>query len=231
MLNIKIKSHDGKEFGAYLARANKPKAGTIVVIQEIFGVNAGLRQMADEWAARGFNAIVPDLFWRMKPGVDISDKTEAEWKEAFGYYQQFDRALGLKDLISALDYARKMEGASGKAGSTGYCLGGFMAFQMAAHSDADCNVSYYGGGVDGEMDKVGQVKKPLLIHLAGDDEYINAAAQQKILSAVKSNPQIEAHVYPGAQHAFARVNGVHFKADAAEAANKRTLDFFSKHLG
>jgi carboxymethylenebutenolidase len=231
MLNTKIKSHDGKEFGAYLARANKPRAGSIVVIQEIFGVNVGLRQMADDWATKGFHAIVPDIFWRMKPGVEISDKTEAEWKEAFGYYQQFDRALGLKDLISTLNYARGMEGASGKAGSTGYCLGGFMAFQMAAHSDADCNVSYYGGGIDGEMGKVDQVKKPLLIHLAGADEYINEAAQQKILGAVKGKSNIEAHVYPGVQHAFARVNGVHFDAAAAKAANQRTHDFFTKHLG
>ncbi|HVY12842.1 MAG TPA: dienelactone hydrolase family protein, partial [Alphaproteobacteria bacterium] len=123
MLNFSLKSHDGKEFGAYLARAKKPNAPAIVIIQEIFGVNAGLRQTADAWALAGYHAIVPDLFWRMQPNVDISDKTDAEWKQAMDFYQKFDKQNGVKDLITTLNAARKLEGANGKAGTMGFCLG------------------------------------------------------------------------------------------------------------
>jgi carboxymethylenebutenolidase len=230
MLNIKIKSHDGKEFGAYLAKANKPKAASIVVIQEIFGVNAGLVHIADTWAARGYHAIVPDLFWRMQPGVEISDKTDAEWKQAFGFYQKFDKQNGLKDLITTLNYARGMEGASSKGASMGYCLGGLMAFNMAVHSDADCNVSYYGGGIENELAGVPDIKRPLLMHLAGNDEHMGPDAQAKIKAAVEKNSNVTLQVYPGTQHAFARVNGVHENKEAAQLADKRTQEFFAKNL-
>lgn len=230
MLNTKIKSHDGKEFGAYLARANKPKAPAIVVIQEIFGVNSGLVQMADEWAKLGYHALVPDLFWRMAPGVEMSDKTDAEWQKAFGFYQKFDRQNGLKDLISTLNVARKMDGVSGKTASIGFCLGGLLAFQMAVHSDADCNVSYYGGGIEDELAGIPQIRRPLLMHLAGNDEYQPRQAQEKITRAALANSRIQVHLYPAVQHAFARVNGIHFNADAARLAGQRTQEFLAKNL-
>ncbi len=226
--NAQIPSSDGKSFGGYLAKAENPHAPVIVVIQEIFGVNKGLRQMCDQWSKQGYHALCPDLFWRMEPGVELSDAVEAETQKAFDFYKRFDVDQGVKDLMSAVQYARSFDSA--RVGTIGFCLGGKLAFLMAAQSDADANISYYGGGIDQLLDTVPQIKNPLLIHIGEKDEYIGPAAQDKILAAVAANKKIEAYTYPNAQHAFARVNGVHFDRDAADIANTRSLEFFKKHL-
>lgn len=228
MLNAKINSHDGKSFGAYVAKAAQPHAPVMIVIQEIFGINPGIRQMCDEWAANGFHAVAPDLFWRIEPGLSLSDKVDAERQKAFALYNAFDVELGVKDLQSTLAYARSFDSA--RVGAVGYCLGGKLAFLMAVQSNADCTISYYGVGLEALAGDVPAITHPLLMHIAQGDEFVPPTAQEKILAAVAANPAVTAHVYPGVQHAFARINGVHFNAAAAEKANARTLAFARKHL-
>src|SRR6202043_1232466 len=109
----------------------------------IFGVNAVMRGLCDDLAAQGFIAVIPDLFWRIEPGIDITDKTDAEWKRAFELFQTFDQAKGIEDLKAPAAASRKLPGANGKVATMGYCLGGRLAFMMAAQSDADANISYY----------------------------------------------------------------------------------------
>jgi carboxymethylenebutenolidase len=227
-LNAKISSHDSKSFGAYVAKAKDAHAPVMIVIQEIFGVNAGLRQMCDEWAANGFHAVCPDLFWRIEPGLELSDAVDAEKQKAFALFNAFDTGLGVKDLQSTLTYARSFDSA--KVGSVGFCLGGKLAYMMAAQTDADCNISYYGVGLDAMLDDVPGIKRPLLIHIAGNDAFTSSDQQKQILAGVKGNAKIEAHIYAGVEHAFARVNGMHYDAAAAQLANARTLAFAKKHL-
>lgn len=230
-VRVKIPSFDGKSFDAYYARAEKPKAPTIVFIQEIFGVNAGMRKMCDDMADTGFHAICPDIFWRIEPNVDITDKTEAEMQKAYALYGAFEVDLGLKDLLGTLAFARSLPENNGKTASLGFCLGGKMAFLMAANSNADCNVSYYGGGVDALLDQVPRIKKPLLMHFAADDKLIPPEKRAKIEAAIKANPQIQHYVYPGVDHAFARINGNSYNDAAAKLANQRSHDFLVKNLG
>lgn len=229
--NIQIPSYDGKTFGAYVAKSALDHAPTLIVIQEIFGVNAGMRQMCDAWAAQGFHAICPDLFWRQKPGVEITDKTPAEWQEAMGYFQAFDTALGIKDLQSTLRIARTLPGSSGKVASIGFCLGGKLAYLMGAASDAECNVSYYGVGLGDLLGEIPQITKPMLMHFAELDKYLSGDALKTVQAAIARNSNIEGYVYPGADHAFARINGEHFNAQASRLAHERTLAFLKKHLG
>ena len=232
MATISVKATDGAgEFSAYVAKPAAEKAGAVVVIQEIFGVNASLRATCDQLAAMGFLAVAPDLFWRLEPGVDITDKTEAEWQKAFSLMQGFDQDKGVEDLKATLAVARTLPAANGRAGAIGFCLGGRLAVMMAERSDADVVVSYYGVGIDGLMGEIGQVKKPLLLHIAEQDEYVPAAAREKVLAAVAGKPGIAAHVYPGVGHAFARVGGVHYDARAATIANGRTAEALAAVLG
>lgn len=228
--NASIPSYNGKQFGAYVARANAKTAPTLIVIQEIFGVNAGLRQMCDDWAKAGYNAICPDLFWRQEAGVELSDKTEAEWARAFELFKGFDVDAGVKDLSATLAYARKMEGSNGKVGSIGFCLGGKMAYLMGVKTDADCNVSYYGVGLDEMLGDIMAIKKPMLIHIAGKDKYVPPEAQMKIRAAASRNNKISTYVYDDADHAFARVNGQHYLESAAKLAASRTTEFLKAHL-
>ncbi len=225
-----ISTQDG-DFSAYVARPSAASAPAVVVIQEIFGVNQVMRDVADGLAGQGYLAICPDLFWRIEPGVDITDKTEAEWKKAFSLMNAFDVDTGVADIAATLAHIRKDAGCNGKAGAVGFCLGGQLAFLTACRTDADACVSYYGVGLENRVAEAEKLTHPLLMHIAEEDQFVPKPAQQVILSALKDHPQIEIHTYPGCDHAFAREGGEHFNAEAAKLANGRSLQFFQKVLG
>src|SRR5215217_1699088 len=146
---LTIKTPDG-EFSAYVARPAAAQAPAVVVIQEIFGVNKVMRDITDELAAAGYLAICPDLFWRIEPGIDITDQSKAEWDRAFELFGLFDADKGIEDVQATIDAIRKDAGGTGKVGAVGYCLGGKVAYLTAARTDIDASVSYYGVGVAGE---------------------------------------------------------------------------------
>jgi carboxymethylenebutenolidase len=231
MAEVTIRAADGGSFGGYLATPKTGKGPGIVVIQEIFGVNAVMRAITDGLAARGFTALCPDLFWRFKPGIQITDQTEAEWKLAVGYFTRFDVDKGVEDSKAALAVLRRHPSCTGKAGVVGYCLGGKLAYLMATRSDADCIVAYYGVGIQDALGEARNIKNPLLLHIAGKDEFVPPPAQAQIKAGLKDNPLVTLYDYPGCGHAFARVGGQHFDKAAADQANKRSLEFFRRHLG
>ena len=232
MTDISIPAGDGGSFSAYVAKpARGGPAPGLVVIQEIFGVNQVMRDLCDGFAAQGWLAVCPDLFWRQQPGIQITDKTQEEWNRASALMNGMDQDKAVEDLKATLAWLRGNPGCTGKAGSVGYCLGGRLAFMMAARSDSDANVSYYGVGLDGLTGEAPNITKPLLMHIAEKDQFVPPEARAKVLAAVKGNPNVTAHVYPGMDHAFARTGGAHFDAQAAALANGRTAAFFKRHLG
>jgi len=218
------------DFKAYLASSEVLPAPCIVVIQEIFGVNADLRDTCDELASKGYIAVSPDLFWRTERNVDLSDQTEAEWKHGFELYSAYDIDLGVSDIVGTMKAARTLPGASGRVGLMGYCLGGLMTFLTTARHGSDASVAYYGGGIDQHLEESGGVRTPLLMHFGEEDEYISKDAQAAIVGATKSNRWVQIYHYPGRAHAFARHRGQHYDRDAAALANGRTLEFFDMHL-
>lgn len=218
------------DFSAYVARPKAESAPAIVVIQEIFGVNKVMRDIADGLAAQGYVAIVPDLFWRIEPGIDITDQSEAEWKRAFELFNAFDVDAGVNDIAATITKARQLPGVNGKVGAVGYCLGGLLAFLTATRTDVDASVSYYGVGIEKHVNEAEKLTHPLLMHIAEKDQFVPPEAQQLILSALKDHPQIELHTYAGRDHAFAREGGAHYDAADAAKANGRSLTFFQKAL-
>jgi len=226
---LSIRTPDG-EFHCYVARPAAASAPVIIIIQEIFGVNAGIRSIADAYAAKGYIAIAPDLFWRAAPGVELDAAKPADMTRAFAFYKGFDLAKGMQDIAATVAAARTLAGASGKVGVTGYCLGGLLTFLSAAGTDADAFVAYYGGGIDQHLDRVAGITRPLLCHLAGADEYIGQDAQEAIRASLAGKPDTDVHVYPGCHHAFARPGGAHEDVAAATLANARTDAFFQRHL-
>ena len=182
-------------------------------------------------AAQGYTAICPDLFWRIEPGIQITDKTEAEWKRAFELFNAFNVEKGVEDLKATLAALRQHPACTGKVGAVGYCLGGKLAYLMAARSDVDCSVGYYGVGIQDLLGEAKSIRKPLMLHIAEKDEYTPPPAQEKIKAGLKDNPHVTLHSYPGMDHAFARVGGQHYDKAAADLANRRTAEFFQRHLG
>jgi carboxymethylenebutenolidase len=232
MKTIAIDASDGSgQFSALVVEPAHTPAGAVIIIQEIFGVNAAMRAMAQHVAELGFIAIVPDLFWRLQPGVQLDPAKEEEWKQAFDLMGRFNQDQGIEDLKTTLRHARTMPGSNGRVGTMGFCLGGRLAFMMATRSDADVNVSYYGVGLEGLLDEVKHVSRPLLVHIAALDKFVPPEAQAKIVAATADHPHIRAYVYQGADHAFARIGGHHFHALSATIANGRSAEAFNAALG
>ncbi len=227
---FRIATTTGGSFTAYVARPQKLPAPAVVVIHEVFGVNADMRQSCDELAAQGYLAICPDLFWRIAPGVDLSDRTEAELAQAQALYNAFDLDAGVNDITATVQAARAMLEVTGKVGVVGYCLGGLLAFLTAARASPDATVAYYPGNADKHVREADRIANPLIVHLAEKDEYIPADAQRQIASALNGRQQVQVYSYPGRGHAFARHRGIAYDAEAAALANGRTADFLALHL-
>lgn len=231
MTMVTIAAKDGSgTFNAYIAKPQVLPAPVIILIQEIFGVNADMRAKCDNFAKEGYIAICPDLFWRQEPGVDITDKTKAEWDKALALLNGFDVNKGVEDLIATLDVARALQGSNGKVGCVGYCLGGKLAYLMAARSDVDASVGYYGIGLDALLNEAANIRKPLMLHIAELDKFFPAAARDKVIAHFKDSKIVNTYLYKDVDHAFARQNGEHYDSVAAALANTRTDEFFAQVL-
>lgn len=228
--SMTIHSHDGRSFNAYIAMPDVTPAPVIIVIQEIFGINHELREKCEEFAAQGYIAIAPDLFWRIEPGIELSDSVPEQLERAFHLFAQFDQPLGLEDLKSTLKAARELKESNGHVAAVGYCLGGKLAYMMAAHTEINAVISYYGVGLGAMLGDATKISEPLLLHVAGEDEFVPKDEQAKIVAAMEEHPTAEVYTYPGMSHAFARGNGMHYNETAAKLANQRTTEFLARAM-
>jgi carboxymethylenebutenolidase len=224
---VEVQGPDGA-FKAYVARPSGTPRGAVVAIQEIFGVNAVMRGKADWLAREGFLAIAPDLFWRIKPGIELTDQTDAEWKQAIDLMNQLDKNASVRDVQATLTHARSM--GPSKAGVMGYCMGGYIAFLAAARTDTDASVCYHGGGIHTALGEAGAIKKPVMLHNPMKDAFIPVEALNTIRETLKSNPLAVVHEYAEQDHAFTREGGKHYDEAAKQLADGRTIAFLKEHL-
>ena len=222
-----VKSFDGGEFDAYLSLPASGYGPGIVVLQEIFGVNKYLRSIADWYAAHGFVALVPDLFWRLQPGIQLTDADRAK---AIELYLQLDEAKAVDDSAAALNFLRQHPACSGRAGAVGFCLGGKLVYLLSARFKPDCAVGYYGVGIEKSLDEAKNIGNPLLLHVAARDNNCPPEAQAQIHTALDDNPLVQIGVYADQGHAFGRPGSEHYDAAASELANLRSLEFLVTHL-
>jgi len=226
---VTIKSFDGGEFDAYLALPAGGYGPGIVVLQEIFGINKFVRDVADWYAAHGFVALAPDLFWRQQRNVELTDKGD-DWNKALAFYMALDEAKAVEDSAAALEFLRRHTASSGRAGAVGHCLGGNLAYLLSVRFKPDCAVGYYGVSIEKTLHEATNLTSPLMLHIAGDDKFCPPEAQRQIHEALDANPLVTIHDYAGQDHAFGRPGGEHYNAAAAELADLRTLEFFVTHL-
>jgi Dienelactone hydrolase and related enzymes len=218
-----------EEFLAYTSQPVSRATAAVIVIQEIFGVNEGIRAKCDEWASKGYLAIAPDLFWRIRPGIELDPDIPEQMQEAFGLFGQFDQDAGIRDIEATIREARKMIGG-GKVGAVGYCLGGRLAYKTATRTDIDASVGYYGVGIDALLGESHAIARPLMLHIPMDDGFVPPEAQQKMHAGLDGHPRVTLYDYPGLDHGFAAQMGKRRNEEGARLADDRTEAFFAQHL-
>ena len=227
----RISTLDGDgAFDCYLARPAGPPTAAIVVIQEIFGVNAGIRRKCDRLAEAGYLALAPDLFWRLEPGVELDPDIEGEFNAALELMGRFDQDLGVRDIEATIRFARNSEGCR-KVGAVGYCLGGRLAYMTAARTDADASVGYYAVGIDNLLREKHAIANPLMLHIPTADGFVPPEVQAQMHQGLDDHPKVTLHDYEGLDHGFATEMGKRRDDAGAELADRRTMDFFAAHLG
>lgn len=221
--------HGDDEFLAYTSQPiSQPKAA-IIVIQEIFGVNDGIRVKCDQWAEKGYLAVAPDLFWRIRPGIELDPDTPEQMQEGLSLYGQFDQEAAIRDIEATIRDTRAMV-QGGKVGAVGYCLGGRLAYMTAARTDINASVGYYGVGLDGLLSEAHAIAHPLMLHIAGNDGFVPADVQKTMHEGLDGHPKVTLFDYPGVDHGFATTMGNRRVEEAANLADSRTQAFFAEHL-
>jgi len=218
---IKLTTRDGVMIDAYKAAPAGAPRGGIVVLQEIFGVNHHIRNVADRYAADGYLAIAPALYDRVNPGVEL-DYVQKDIEEGLAIRAKTNIEETLADIAAAVAAAH----AAGKVGLVGYCWGGALAYVSAARLDGvDAAVGYYGGGIAANI--AASFKAPVLLHFGDNDQSIPLSDVEKVRAA---NPDIPIHIYP-AGHGFNCDERASYDADSAKLARERSLAFFAEHVG
>ena len=230
MIDIATLGGEGS-FRAYLAEPEGAPRGAVVVIQEIFGVNEGIRRKCRHWAGLGYLGIAPDLFWRLEPGVELDPDVPEEFQRALGLMQKFDQDRGIEDIEAVIRESRRRLPEGGKVGAVGYCLGGRLAFMTSARTDIDASVGYYGVGLPNLLHEKHAIARPLMLHIAGEDHFVDKDQQRAIHEGLDDHPRVTIHDYPGEDHGFAAEMGKRRSEESARLADSRTEAFFAQHLG
>jgi carboxymethylenebutenolidase len=226
---VQVPMRDGV-MSAHMAIPEGEPVGAVIAIMEIWGVNHTMREHAKEFAEAGFVCLVPDLFWRQEPGVELSDGNPEDVKKAFELYYDFDYDVGVEDMVDTWKYLEARPECNGKVGAVGYCLGGKLCYLMCCRTDIDCAVAYYGTYIEHNIKEAPNLHRPFMLHMAMKDRWVQAEVNDLLERRLSPNPLVTIHKYPGADHAFARHGGKTYSEPEADRALALSVDFFRKHL-
>jgi len=227
---IRVASHDGNWFSAYLALPPRLPAPGIVMVAEIFGVNPPLRMCADDFAGRGYAVLAPDMFWRMERDVELGYDKES-YQRAYAFHKAFDYEIGVRDATSAIEALRAMPECTGKVGLTGFCLGGTFAYLAAARCPVEAAAGYYGTRIQNFLADAPKISKPLIQHFGEKDHTTPPEILGPVLDAVRHNPNVTSYVYKDAGHAFANPGRPEtYIESVATLAHARTFELFNRTL-
>ena len=227
---IDVAATDGGSFKAYVATPEVGSGPGILLLQEIFGVNANIRAIADYYAEEGYVVLAPDMFWRLEPGVELGHDPEG-FEKALDLYGKFDEAKATEDMTASVAALRDLPECVGRVGALGFCLGGKLVHLAAAHSGIDCGVSYYGVGIEQALDLLPKITCPVVYHFAAGDEYVPMDAVEQVQAAFAGRDEVEIYVYSEVGHAFANTARDTYNKPAAMMAHSRSIALFRRNMG
>jgi carboxymethylenebutenolidase len=225
-----IPTHDGGQMPAFAARPASGRGPGIVVLQEIFGVTDYMKKRARDLAELGYVVVVPELYWRLGSDIKTPENTPEGLQEAFGYMQRLDQRQAVDDAAAALEYLRGLPATGGKAGVFGFCMGGRLAYEVAAAVSADAVVSYYGAGIGNELDAAPRISAPIIFHFGDNDQFLPTEEANRIRETFAGRPEAEVHMHSGAGHAFDNPSPMWHHAGAAQEAWPQTAAFLRRYL-
>lgn len=226
---VGIAKDDPKVFSGYLAMPPRGFGPGLLLLQEIWGVNGHIRDLAEQYAADGYVVLAPDMFWRQKARVELP-YDEAGTARAYEHLRTLDFAEAQADLDAATAFLAGLPSVDGGIGALGYCLGGRLAFLAASGGKVQAAVSYYGSGLGQHIDQLRALACPMLFHFAEQDHLIPLAEARQWLSSIPQPTPVEHFVYAGRGHGFnCPYRPAYGQRDGA-LAKGRTLQFLARHL-
>jgi carboxymethylenebutenolidase len=226
---ITIKADDGASFNAYVSTTGAARRPALIICPEVFGVNPHMRSVADKFAAAGYLAVVPDMFWRIEPDLEIP-YDDAGLKRGSEILKQFDCSLGAKDLGLVVGEVLARPDCSGKVGVVGFCVGGTLAYLAATRLGVDAAVGYYAKGVEDYLNEVASAECGLLLHYGEADRFIPPPIVHKVEAALAGKPNAQVFTYAGVDHGFNSNDRRAYNAEAAGIAMARTMRLLDRAL-
>lgn len=220
-----ISAGNQQKFSAYVSVPDAPNGHAVIVLQEIFGITAPIREVADRYAREGYLAVAPDLFWRIEPGLSLSHSKE-DMQRAFAVLEQFDEDLGVQDIGLAIAHAKAQPGIDGGVAVVGMCLGGKLAYLAASRLPVDASVAFYGVGIEKNLEEAGRITAPLLMFFGGQDKYAPPPVRLQIEAATAGNEKVRIRVYDSADHGF-YTRG---EREVIRSAHAEAAAFLRQHL-
>jgi len=228
--NTAIPTLDGTgTIPAYVVRPEGTPRAAIIVYQEIFGVNPGIQKMAQDWAAKGYLAVAPDVFWRNAPGIELDADVPEQFQQGIDLMMKHDFDAGIRDVEAVIHWIRRSEGVQ-KVGFVGFCMGGRVAYMAAARTDIDATVGYYGVMIDQMLGEKHAIARPLMLHIPMADGFVPPESQKAMHEGLDDHPKVTLYDYEGLDHGFAAEHGDRRDEAGATLANQRTDQFFAEHL-
>jgi len=230
MPEIEVEVH-GERMPAYLAQPDdRPRAGGVVLIHEIFGLNKSMRATADRFAEAGFLTVCPDLAWRLGKTDELEPGSQEALEEGRRRMAELTDHQMLDDIKAAVLHLREMEECNGRVATVGYCMGGRLAWLMGCRGDTQANIAYYGTRIEQHLRECNKLSRPFMMHLGESDPFIPEETRKRIVERLCPVAGVTIHTYPGVGHGFARPGSTGADAKAAELANRRTVDFLNLYL-
>jgi len=227
---VRISTLDGEAtFPALVVRPEGEPRAAIIVIQEIFGVNPGIRRKAEHWASLGYLAVAPEVFWRQAEGIDLDADVPDQFEQALGYMMKHDFDAGIRDVEATIRWIRREAGVA-RVGLVGFCMGGMIAYQTATRTDIDATVGYYGVGIADILNESHAIARPLLLHIPTNDHFVPADQQRAMHEGLEDNRHVTLFDYEGLDHGFAVETGKRRNEAGAQLADERTEAFFAQNL-
>jgi len=230
-MRVSIPTPDGGEMGAHVSLPPAGAGPGVLVLMEIYGVGSYIKRATERLAALGYVALAPDLYRRIEPGLEI-EHDEAGLQRALRTAQRLDPTGAEEDSVTALGALRELPQVEGRpVGVLGFCLGGTLAFGVAAAAEPAAAVCYYGSGIPEMLGRAAQITCPVLLHFGGQDPYIPREAAERVCEAAAARAGWECHIQPDAGHAFDNHDAPMFsRPEAAARAWSLTRAFLAQNL-